>query len=452
MNPLALIIPAVVFFTALLIEVVLINRARRRLGIVVRVTGTRGKSSVTRMIHSILRDAGYVVWGKTTGTEARRILPDGGETLIPRVGPGNIREQRNTLVRAVRDGADALVLECNALRPALMIAAGRYIREDVLVITNVRDDHRAEQGSPADAATAMVRSMAPGAVVITTDRSNGDLYRRVAGDRRGRCIIPGETGVIPGDLRDLRSEVPYTIPQDERPDVVPVVPESLQDEPEENVTCALAVAEHLGIPRSEALRSIREYRRDPGRFSVTRWTDTENRRIIFADALAANDPESTEELLHRTRTILAAETPTDHQNEQPPRRDILVIAHRRDRPERTLRFVRWALGAGWDDNTGTREPPAERRRSSFFHVVVFGRCPLSVRYLAARAVRVAPRWIGGTRTGFSCVASLSRLERFLATQPPDTRILLFGAGNWQGYGAVLREWAARRVREDRHGR
>lgn len=440
MNPLALLVPAVVFCTALLVEALLVDRARRKLRIVIRVTGTRGKSSVTRMIHAVLRDAGYTAWAKTTGTEARRILADGTEVRIRRLGPGNIREQRNTLFRAVRAGADALVLECNALRPALMAAAGRYVREDVLVITNVRDDHPAEQGSLTEAATAMIRSTVPGATVITTDGAHEDLYRAEAEARGGRCIIPAPRRAIPDDL---------------------------PDEPMENAACTLAVAEYLGIPRSAGVRSIRGYRRDPGSFSLTRWTDPENRRIIFADALAANDPESTEKLLERTRALLAVENesehaadrPTDPPMGHPARRDILVIAHRPDRPDRTLRFVRWAFapdppGAGEKDSAGAGQPVPGRPGASFSHVVVFGACPLGVRYFAARAMRRkgaertereegAGRNDGEGETGFSCTGSLFRLERLVAAEPPETQILLFAAGNWQGYGAVLRKWRDR---------
>lgn len=422
MNPLALLIPSVVFFAALLVEALLVDRARGQLRLVIRVNGTRGKSSVTRMIHALLRDAGYTAWAKTTGTEARRLLPDGTEVPIRRLGPGNIREQRSTLLRAVRAGADALVIECNALRPALMAAGGRYIREDVLVITNVRDDHPVEQGSLTNAAAAMARSMAPGATVITTDGVHKALYRSEAKAHKGRCIFPGEAGLTPDDL---------------------------QDEPRENVACVLAVAEHLGIARSDGMRAIRGYAPDPGRYSLSRWTDAGDRRIIFADALAANDPESTEKLLCRTMAIL------DEENGASPvaRREILVIAHRRDRPDRTLQFVRWALGPGLpgteQDVTTSAGEEDGRAPVRFSHLVVLGACPLSVQYAAARMARrrgAQSRTAEVARTEISYAESVSSLESLVAAQEREAVILIFAAGNWQGNGAVLREWADRHER------
>ena len=47
------------------------ERNLKKLRIRVNVNGIRGKSTITRMIFSILREAGYHVVGKTTGTAAR---------------------------------------------------------------------------------------------------------------------------------------------------------------------------------------------------------------------------------------------------------------------------------------------------------------------------------------------------------------------------------------------
>ena len=53
---------------------------RRNLKVIpirIMVNGTRGKTSVTRLIAAILREAGIRTWAKTTGTQAAWILPDG---------------------------------------------------------------------------------------------------------------------------------------------------------------------------------------------------------------------------------------------------------------------------------------------------------------------------------------------------------------------------------------
>ena len=75
------------FMAFLLLEKLAIKAARKRFKVVIHVNGTRGKSTVTRMIHAVLREAGYRAWGKTTGTEPRLLLPDGTEALIHRIAP-----------------------------------------------------------------------------------------------------------------------------------------------------------------------------------------------------------------------------------------------------------------------------------------------------------------------------------------------------------------------------
>src|SRR5437764_13184828 len=81
-----------VVFLALHVEWRRHRRALARVPVRVHVNGTRGKSSVTRLIAAILRAAGIRTVAKTTGTSARLIMPDGSERPVFRDGPPNIRE------------------------------------------------------------------------------------------------------------------------------------------------------------------------------------------------------------------------------------------------------------------------------------------------------------------------------------------------------------------------
>jgi poly-gamma-glutamate synthase PgsB/CapB len=60
----------------------------------IHVNGTRGKSSVTRLIASGLRAGGISTIAKTTGTLPRVIMPDGREAAIIRLMGANIIEQK----------------------------------------------------------------------------------------------------------------------------------------------------------------------------------------------------------------------------------------------------------------------------------------------------------------------------------------------------------------------
>lgn len=99
----------------LLWESIRAKRDRKKLKHIIYVNGTRGKSSVTRMIDGGLRAAGYKVFGKTTGTDPMTINTAGEEALIHRHGRANIKEQLTVMHQAVKDGAEILVIECMAV-------------------------------------------------------------------------------------------------------------------------------------------------------------------------------------------------------------------------------------------------------------------------------------------------------------------------------------------------
>src|SRR6185503_7203186 len=105
---------------------------QRRLGripIRIHVNGSRGKSSVTRLIGAVMRATGKVMVTKTIGTAARFILPDGHEVPIFRPGRANIIEQLKVVKKAHELGAEVLVAECMAVTPEyIQILQDRTIR------------------------------------------------------------------------------------------------------------------------------------------------------------------------------------------------------------------------------------------------------------------------------------------------------------------------------------
>src|SRR5512143_640452 len=127
------------------------QRHVERIPVRVHVNGTRGKSSVTRLIAAGLREGGVRTFAKTTGTMARMILPDGREMDVYRVGRPNIIEQTRIVRRAVEFGAQALVIECMAVLPELQpVAELRLVQSTVGVITNARADHLDVMGPGVD--------------------------------------------------------------------------------------------------------------------------------------------------------------------------------------------------------------------------------------------------------------------------------------------------------------
>ena len=62
------------------------DRRLAHIEIRIQVNGIRGKSTVTRLLTGILQEAGYQTIGKTTGSAAKIIFPDGNEVPILRRG------------------------------------------------------------------------------------------------------------------------------------------------------------------------------------------------------------------------------------------------------------------------------------------------------------------------------------------------------------------------------
>ena len=210
---------------------------RHRCGIPLRihVNGTRGKSSVTRLIAAGLRSAGIRTCAKTTGTLPRFIRPDGTEDAIERVGRTNVIEQVHIIRRAADLGAEAVVLECMALHPLLQsLCELDIVRATHGVITNARPDHLDVMGpTPADVARSLAGTVPVKGIFFTAERDPSQLriLEDVAKDRDSQfqAVDDAEINrVTPGELQGFS----YI----EHPD---------------NVALSLSVCQSLGIDRHD---------------------------------------------------------------------------------------------------------------------------------------------------------------------------------------------------------
>jgi poly-gamma-glutamate synthase PgsB/CapB len=297
------------------VELALHRHNLRRIRIRVHVNGTRGKSSVVRLIAAALREAGVTTCAKTTGTLARMILPDGTELPVYRPAGPNVIEQKRIVATAAAYGAEALVVECMALQPPLQaLCELRLIQATHGVITNARPDHLDVMGPrDADVALALAGSAPVRGKLFTAEREHVGAFRDAARDRKSELIALGDADVAAVTEAELAG-FSYT-------------------EHRENVALALAVAQDLGVERAVALRGMQRARPDPGALTVHR-LDFFGRDIWFVNAFAANDPVSTRRLWELALSRAdRAET------------KIALFNCRADRPERSLQlgeaFPRW---------------------------------------------------------------------------------------------------------------
>ena len=248
---------------------------RRRIPVRVHVNGSRGKSSVARLIAAGLRAGGLRVVAKTTGSTARVIHSDGRETPIRRRGGPNIKEQLRVMRHAAREGCDALVLECMAVRPDLQrVCEHSIVRATHGVITNVRPDHLEVMGPTLDdVATSLAGTVPSRSRLFSAEDVYGDYLAR----------------------RSRRNGSEYFASKDSWVTEKEMEPFAYVEFPE-NVSLALDVCRSVGVDRDTALQGMYGVTPDVG--ALTHWRiaaplpDGSPRIMTFSNGFAANDPDS----------------------------------------------------------------------------------------------------------------------------------------------------------------
>lgn len=358
-------------------------RRLRSIRVRIHVNGTRGKSSVVRLLAAALRQSGLCTCAKTTGTLARMILPDGREVPVFRPAGPNIIEHTRIVAAAAAHEAEALVVECMALNPFLQwLMEAKFVRATHGVVTNARADHLDVMGpAEVDVAKALAGMTPSGGKLFVGRTKHVQVFETAARDRGSQLIR-----IDDDDIAELKPSELAGFAYAEHP---------------ENIALALKVCSDLGIGREVALRGMRKATPDPGAMTEHE-LDFFGRQIMFVNGFAANDPESTE---HIWRMMTARYADRAQR--------IAVFNCRADRPERSMQLAR-AFGS-W--------PPAD-------HVVLIG----DGTYVFARAA--ARAGVDGTTLIF---AEDRRVEEVFETiiSRVDSSALVMGMGNIGGPGLPL---------------
>lgn len=275
----------------------------------VHVNGIRGKSTLTRMIGGVLREAGHNTIAKTTGTYACVIDGQAGEHPIRRTGPANINEQYRFVKEWITEEIDALVVECMAVKPKYQhICQSTILRSPITVITNVRLDHQEDMGDTLEEIAASLCNTVPhNGVVVTGERSPKlvEIIRQHAEARGSRLIVAQETELS----RSL-------------------VPRFSYQQFEENIAVALAVAEELGVDAEVAVRGMLKAAPDPGTTSVTEIQEGAD-SMFWVPMFAVNDWESTVRVFDSVSETFLPDTC----------RRVVALNNRSDRTDRAAMFI-----------------------------------------------------------------------------------------------------------------
>lgn len=237
----------------------------------VHINGTRGKSSVTRLIGAALRESGIKTITKVTGTYPRLILEDGSEVGIYRKAGANIIEQLSITRFASKRNAQAIVMECMAVQPQYQwITENKMLHSTLAVITNVRLDHIDVMGySLPEIATALGNTIPKNQYLLTAEKIVFNNLKEIA-DKRNCKIQLAEPDLVTEKEMKGFSYIEH----------------------KENVALALAVSLHLGIERKTALNGMYKAIPDAGALKLSS-VNAFNKKINFYNAFAANDPQST---------------------------------------------------------------------------------------------------------------------------------------------------------------
>lgn len=275
----------IVATTVGLIEYFLHQKRIYSIPIRIHINGTRGKSSVTRLVGAGLRAGGISTVVKVTGTFPRLIIEDGTETYIHRKSSANIIEQLSIVKYAYKRNVKALVMECMALQPQYQTITEKHmIHSNVSVMTNVRLDHVDIMGHTLpEIAETLGRTIPKNEHLFTSEDIIPDTLKKIADSRNTVSHFVDSQLVSQEEMKGFT----YI-------------------EHRENVALSLAICEHLEVDRKTALKGMYQAVPDSGALRCFN-VEAFKKKMFFYNAFAANDPDSTYMVWQKVRDEIGIE-------------------------------------------------------------------------------------------------------------------------------------------------
>jgi poly-gamma-glutamate synthase PgsB/CapB len=277
----------------------------------IHVNGIRGKSTVTRVVAGMLREAGLQTVGKSTGSFAAAIGPSGKDHPLVRRGAPTILEQVKVAREYVTPDTDAVVVECMAIKPSYQAMSERIVQSTIGVLTNVREDHQDVMGETLPEIARSLLSTCPENGILVTAETNPAIMPIIEWEARKkntRVVFADPGAVTDADIA--------------RFDYIAF---------KENVAIGLAVADLIGIDRDVAMNGMVNAAPDPG---VLRMKQLEiaGKQVTWANLFAVNDRESMVAAMERLRPYRTAATST-----------VGILNNRTDRQRRAMQFADVAI-------------------------------------------------------------------------------------------------------------
>ncbi|MEN9923699.1 MAG: hypothetical protein RIS09_1213 [Actinomycetota bacterium] len=274
------------------------------------VTGSRGKSSLVRLLHAALSAHGIPTYAKTTGTAAFEIDVESVQHETKRIGQVSILEILEATMRAFSHSTKpkAMVIECMAVSPLLTkILSHQMFQPTMVVITNALLDHLEEQGKTREeiAESLFLAVSSSTKFVVTADPypSNISVYERLSKENQVQLKL---------------------VSSDE---AIGVHDEKLAHQHPANIAMALSVGEILGLEKRQTLHGMEQTTVEPFDREFSR-IQIQSKTFTFFDLGSINDTDS---LPVNINAVLKSSS---------DRRILLAaVVHRWDRPFRALEFT-----------------------------------------------------------------------------------------------------------------
>lgn len=289
----------------------------------VHVTGVRGKSSVTRYVAAILRDAGLETYAKTAGYTSRIVLPNDTDIAIARqTGTAYVNEQVEAVRNFGKRKAQAIVVECAKVSPRYHHwLEHRIMRSHIIIVTGLEvdqitkrrfknkiDQNKLESQNLPRVARRLARSIPEKSVVIIDEHRPElmKIFAEACKRNNSRLITVGKS------FADV-SSLPYANHIVHR----------------DRLAVALAVGKLLQIPNDRSLRAIARARPEPTAARLEHFS-MGGKSVVWANLFAINESQKLTEFVYR-----AAKQYPDHEL-------VILLNNRVNRPARLIKFTKIA--------------------------------------------------------------------------------------------------------------
>jgi poly-gamma-glutamate synthase PgsB/CapB len=257
----------------------------------VLVTGSRGKSSLVRLIFSAFKASGFKVHARITGVVPRHLYGENGKVIL-RLSGGHVEETRWWL-KKLPASTEAVILENNAVDPFLQHLAADWLRPDLIVLTNTRPDHQEVWGPNSGHAARALLAGIPA---------------------NSQVVLSWEAASQSGVLAELsKKKVAFSVTQ--KP-----CQGGEAGHKEHNMALALRACQNLGLEQETCLAAMQGLAPDLADFQVK----AVGAGAKLAVGFAINDLKSTEDAFASLGWSCE--------------KTVLLFNHRRDRPLRLREF------------------------------------------------------------------------------------------------------------------